>query len=200
MHYASKTASASRGIPAAHPPESQWVFRSSAISCINPKSGRWRKPTFQSLPCRTGHKGRFVRGCWKLRCKKTLLTFRMSHGFDFATQNLGAREEFSHLIRKEPAPRKTVAFPKVWQLYRLGFDFGVGMWYSEEEEGSALGRLRFWLITASRLRPLAVISYSLSLKYERAAITVPATVATHVTNPTTNSAVIRKPPSIQYSD
>ena len=113
MHYASKTASASRGIPAAHPPESQWVFRSSAISCINPKSGRWRKPTFQSLPCRTGHKGRFVRGCWKLRCKKTLLTFRMSHGFDFATQNLGAREEFSHLIRKEPAPpRKTVGFPK----------------------------------------------------------------------------------------
>ena len=84
---------------------------------------------------------RFVRGCWKLRCKKTLLTFRMSHGFDFATQNLGAREEFSHLIRKEPAPRKTVAFPKVWQLYRLGFDFGVRMWYSEEEEGSAPGRL-----------------------------------------------------------
>ena len=124
----------------------------------------------------------------------------MPHGFDFATQNLGAREEFLHLIRKEPAPRKTVAFPKVWQLYRLGFDFGVRMWYSEEEEGSAPGRLRFWLITASRLRPLAVISYSLSLKYERAAITVPATVATHVTNPTTNSAVIRKPPSIQYSD
>jgi len=99
-----------------------------------------------------------------------------------------------------PHPRKTVAFPKVWQLYRLGFDFGVRMWYSEEKEGSAPGRLRFWLITASRLRPLAVISYFLSLKYERAAITVPATVATHVTNPTTNSAVIRKPPSIQYSD
>ena len=132
--------------------------------------------------------------------KKILLTFRMPHGFDFATQNLGAREEFSHLIRKEPAPRKIVDFLKVWQLYRLGFDFGVGMWYSEEKEGSAPGRLRFWLITASRLRPLAVISYSLSLKYERAAITVPATVATHVTNPTTNSAVIRKPPSIQYSD
>ena len=45
-------------------------------------------------------------------------------------------------------------------------------------------------------RPLAVIFYSLSLKYERAAITVPATVAMQVTNPTTNSAVIRKSPSI----
>ena len=103
-------------------------------------------------------------------------------------------------VREYIPPRKIVDFLKVWQLYRLGFDFGVGMWYSEEKEGSAPGRLRFWLITASRLRPLAVISYSLSLKYERVAITVPATVATHVTNPTTNSAVIRKPPSIQYSD
>ena len=99
-------------------------------------------------------------------------------------------------VREYILPRKIVDFLKVWQLYRLGFDFGVGMWYSEEKEGSAPGRLRFWLITASRLRPLAVISYSLSLKYERAAITVPATVATHVTNPTTNSAVICKPPSI----
>ena len=42
MHYASKTAAAPRGIPAIvlHPPEFQWVFRSSAISCLNPKSGR----------------------------------------------------------------------------------------------------------------------------------------------------------------
>ena len=58
MHYASKTAAASRGIPAIglHPPESQWVFRSSAISCINSKSGRWREPPIQSLPCRTGHR------------------------------------------------------------------------------------------------------------------------------------------------
>ena len=84
-------------------------------------------------------------------------------------------------------------------IVQAGFDFGVGMWYSEEKEGSALGRLHnvkakcrhkvfedLWRLS----------SYSLSLKYERAAITVPATVATHVTNPTTNSAVIRKPPSI----
>ena len=55
---------------------------------------------------------RFVRSCWKLRCKKILLTFRMPHGFDFATQNLGAREEFLHLIRKPPPLRKTVGFPK----------------------------------------------------------------------------------------
>ena len=54
---------------------------------------------------------RFVRSCWKLRCKKILLTFRMPHGFDFATQNLGAREEFLHLIRKPPPLRKTVGFP-----------------------------------------------------------------------------------------
>ena len=106
-------------------------------------------------------------------------------------------------VREYIPPRKIVDFLKVWQLYRLGFDFGVGMWYSEEKEGSALGRLHnvkakcrhkvfedLWRLS----------SYSLSLKYERAAITVPATVATHVTNPTTNSAVIRKPPSIQYSD
>ena len=33
------------------------------------------------------------------------------HGFDFATQNLGAREEFLHLIRKPPPLRKTVGFP-----------------------------------------------------------------------------------------
>ena len=40
------------GVPAIrlHPPESQWGFRSSAISCINPKSGRWREPPIQSLP------------------------------------------------------------------------------------------------------------------------------------------------------
>ena len=43
--------------------------------------------------------------------KKILLTFRMPHGFDFATQNLGAREEFLHLIRKPPPLRKTVGFP-----------------------------------------------------------------------------------------
>ena len=43
---------------------------------------------------------------------------------------------------------------------------------------------------------VAAFFYSLSLKYERAAITVPATVATQVTSPTTNSAVIRKPPFI----
>ena len=37
--------------------------------------------------------------------KKTLRTFRMSHGFDFATQNLGTREESSHLARKAiPSP------------------------------------------------------------------------------------------------
>ena len=35
----------------------------------------------------------------------------MPHGFDFATQNLGAREEFLHLIRKPPPLRKTVGFP-----------------------------------------------------------------------------------------
>ena len=43
--------------------------------------------------------------------KKKLRTFRMPHGFDFATQNLGAREEFLHLIRKPPPLRKTVGFP-----------------------------------------------------------------------------------------
>ena len=201
MHYASKTASASRGIPAIRltlrNPSGFSVPAQFLVLIQNPAGGGSRQFNRFLAELATGQ---ICRSCWKLRCKKTLLTFRMSHGFDFATQNLGSREEFSHLIRKEPAPRKTVAFPKVWQLYRLGFDFGVRMWYSEEEEGSAPGRLRFWLITASRLRPLAVISYSLSLKYERAAITVPATVATHVTNPTTNSAVIRKPPSIQYSD
>ena len=37
----------------------------------------------------------------------------MPHGFDFATQNLGAREEFSHLARKQYLhPRKTAVLPK----------------------------------------------------------------------------------------
>ena len=45
--------------------------------------------------------------------KKTMRTFRMPHGFDFATQNLGTRAEFPHLIRKPPALRKTVGFPKI---------------------------------------------------------------------------------------
>ena len=50
---------------------------------------RRREPPFQSLPCRTGRTARF----------------------DFATQNLRTRGEFSHLIRKPPPLRKTVDFP-----------------------------------------------------------------------------------------
>ena len=45
--------------------------------------------------------------------KKRCLLFRMPHGFDFATQNLGAREEFLHLIRKPPPLRKNVGFPNL---------------------------------------------------------------------------------------
>ena len=54
---------------------------------------------------------RFVAAAGNCVAKKILLTFRMPHGFDFATQNLGAREEFLHLIRKPPPLRKTVGFP-----------------------------------------------------------------------------------------
>ena len=43
----------------------------------------------------------------------SIVSFRMPHGFDFATQNLGAREEFLHLIRKPPPLRKTVGFPNL---------------------------------------------------------------------------------------
>ena len=69
----------------------------------------------------------------------------------------------------------------------------------EKKEGSAPGSSpQCYAIKPSQsVRGLvAAFFYSLSLKYERAAITVPATVATQVTKPTTNSAVIRKPPFI----
>ena len=145
----------------AHPPESQWVFRSSAISCLNPKSGRWREPPIQSFPCRTGHRPDLSQ-LLETALQKNTVTFRMSHGFDFATQNLGPREECPHLIRKQttltqenrrfsesvwqffhknPTQENCRFSEDLWQLYRLGFDFGVRMWYSEEEEGSAPGRL-----------------------------------------------------------
>ena len=72
---------------------------------------RWREPPIQSFPCRTGHRPDLFAAAGKCVAKKILLTFRMPHGFDFATQNLGAREEFLHLIRKPPPLRKTVGFP-----------------------------------------------------------------------------------------
>ena len=76
------------------------------------KIRRWREPPIQSFPCRTGHRPDLFAAAGNCVAKKILLTFRMPHGFDFATQNLGAREEFLHLIRKPPPLRKTVGFPK----------------------------------------------------------------------------------------
>ena len=163
MHYASKTASASRGIPAI-----RLTLRNSSgfsvpaqflVLIQNPAGGGSRQFNRFLAELATGQ---ICRNCWKLRCKKNTVTFRMSHGFDFATQNLGTREEFPHLIRKQttltqenrrfsesvwqffhknPTQENCRFSEDLWQLYRLGFDFGVRMWYSEEEEDSAPGRL-----------------------------------------------------------
>lgn len=80
-------------------------------------------------------------------------------------------------------------------VWGLGFDFGVEVWYSEKEEGPAPGRLHiFGLITASMVsRPLAVIFYSLSLRYERAAKIVLTMLVVQVTTATIISTIMQAP-------
>ena len=120
MHYASKTASASRGVPAIRltlrNPSGFSVPAQFLVLIQNPAGGGSRQFNRFLAELTTGQ---ICRSCWKLRCKKTLLTFRMPHGFDFATQNLGTREEFPHLIRKEPAPtQKNRRFSQdLWQFF-----------------------------------------------------------------------------------
>ena len=112
MHYASKTASASRGVPTIRlnlrNPSGFSVPAQFLVLIQNPAGGGSRQFNRFLAELATGQ---ICRSCWKLRCKKNTVSFRMPHGFDFATQNLGAREEFSHLIRKPPPLRKTVGFP-----------------------------------------------------------------------------------------
>ena len=80
---------------------------------------------------------------------------------------------------------------------RLTLWVGCGMLGKKEGPAPGSSPQCYAIKPSQSVRGLvAAFFYSLSLKYERAAITVPATVATQVTKPTTNSAVIRKPPFI----
>ena len=113
MHYASKTASASRGIPAIRLTlrnPSGFSVPAQFLVLIQIRQVAGANLSIVSL--QNWPQARFVAAAGNCVAKKILLTFRMPHGFDFATQNLGAREEFLHLIRKPPPLRKTVGFPK----------------------------------------------------------------------------------------
>ena len=113
MHYVSKTASASRGIPAIRltlrNPSGFSVPAQFLVLIQNPAGGG--SQPFNHFLAELATRADLFAAAGNCVEKKILLTFRMPHGFDFATQNLGAREEFLHLIRKPPPLRKTVGFP-----------------------------------------------------------------------------------------
>ena len=74
-----------------------------------------------------------------------------------------------------------------------GFDFGVGVWYSGGKEGSAPGRLHVSVRPPKGIQTLAVIFYSLSLKYERAAKIVLTTLVMQVITATIISTIMQAP-------
>ena len=69
-----------------------------------------------------------------------------SHRFNHFLAELTARPDLfvPNGTRSKKKQRSLDLSKSLWQLYRLGFDFGVGMWYSEEKEGSAPGHLHLW--------------------------------------------------------